>query len=173
MRYLLTTTLIFALSLLACGGGGQNKQDTASRSEAYEKAEQERFEEYGYEPAPEQKKGPQIPVDELEPGTCAYAAGKFSQALAAVDSAEAMKYCTDTTKLILRAMFSNAAQIENLKRIRDKGMYIKSAAVERYSRDSSVCHACVTAVLDSVPDESCGFMLRQVDGEWKIFQLGE
>jgi hypothetical protein len=173
MKYLLITLLISTLCLLACGNGGQSENDSVDRSEAYEKAEQERFEEYGYEPAPEQKKGPQIPVDELEPGTCAYAAGKFSQALAAVDSTEAMKYCTDTTKLILRAMFSNAAQIENLKRIRDKGMYIKSAAVERYSRDSSVCHACVTAVLDSVPDESCGFMLRQFNGEWKIFQLGE
>ncbi|HER00650.1 MAG TPA: hypothetical protein ENO22_15045 [candidate division Zixibacteria bacterium] len=161
--------LLLGAGLLACGGGDQ---ETVHKTEDYQKAEQERHAEYGYEPPAPPVKGPQIPVDSLEPGTCAHAAAKFSQALAAVDSSEAMKYCNDTTKLIVRAMFLNTTQLKNLQRIRDQGMYIKSVAIEAYSQDSSVCQACVTAVLNDVPDESCGFKLRLVDGEWKIFQLG-
>ncbi|NIP41654.1 MAG: hypothetical protein GWO41_11590 [candidate division Zixibacteria bacterium] len=171
MKHIAIIILFLGAGLIACGNGGQD-QNITHKSEDYQKAEQERFAEYGYEPPPPPVKGPQVPVDSLNPGTCAYTVAKFSQALAAVDSAEAMKYCSDTTKLIVRAMFINTTQLKNLQRLRDKGMYIKSVAIEGYSRDSSICQACVTAVLDSVPNEACGFKLRRVGGEWKIFQLG-
>jgi hypothetical protein len=166
---MLALAFIF-LIIISCGG---TKQQAEDKAEAYKRAEEERNKEMGYTPSPPPEKGPSVLVDSLEPGSSAWVAGQFARALANIDSSAAMSYCSDTTKLLVRALFMDQGQIEGMKKANEQGFKIKSVAIMEYPSDSTRCRACVTATIrDSIDVEDCSFQMRLVDGEWKIYSIG-
>jgi hypothetical protein len=166
---LLALTFITAI-IISCGG---NKEQAKDKTEAYKKAEEERNKELGYTPPPPPEKGPAVLVDSLEPGTSAWVAGQFAKALADIDSSAAMSYCSDTTKLLIRALFMDQGQIEGMQRANEQGFRIKSVALMKYPSDSTHRTACVTATIqDSIDVEDCSFQLRLENGQWKIYSMG-
>ncbi len=166
---LLALTFVTAI-IISCGG---NKELAEDRSEAYKKAEEERNKELGYTPPPPPEKGPEMPIDSLEPNTSGWVAGQFAKALANIDSSAAMSYCNDTTKLLIRALFMDQGQIEGMQRANEQGFRIKSVAVMEYPSDSTHCTACVTATIqDSIDVEDCSFQLRLENGQWKVYSIG-
>ena len=158
-----------AILAVSCGNKNRQVQD---KTEDYKKAEEERNREMGYTPAPPPVKGPSVLADSLKPGTSAWVAGKFGMALASMDSAAAMSYCSDTVKILVKALFMDQGQIESMKRAREQGFKIKSVAIINNPVDTTLCTACVTANISNTDVEDCSFHLRLEHGEWKIYNIG-
>jgi len=118
-------------------------------------------------------KGPEILAGQAKPGSCAEAALRFSIAIGDIDSSTALALCNDTMRAVVRAMMTNPAQAENLRRGKEEmGFHIKSAKiVENYS-DENHCTACVTAVIKGNEIEDCGFQLTRVGDKWLVRDFG-
>ncbi len=184
MKYLKATFILFTflLLILACGNGEDQAETEQPQNMTQEstdpnlKAEQERYEELGYTPEGpvEWEKGPTIPIDNVEPGTCAGAAGKFAVALSEIDSASAFEVASDTMDIVVRSLMTHSAQVAQMKRMVEEGFHIVSVAEKRNPEDSTVCEACVTANLKGTDVEDCSFKLRLYpDGKWRVYDFGQ
>jgi len=171
----LKKTIIFliAFALIATAiycGGGSEESAVERRKKYVEEKEKE-----GGQIAQEQEeliKGPNMPIAELEEGTCAYAAAHFAIAVKDVDTIQALKYCNDTMKTVAKAILSSPEQAERMQMARDAGFDIKYVRLVENVDDPNVCRACVTAVFQENNMEDCSFKLRLEDGEWKIYDFG-
>jgi hypothetical protein len=152
-----------------CGGGSEE-----SAVERRKKYIEEKEKESGQIPQEQEDlvKGPNMPVAELEEGTCAYAAAQFAIGIKDIDTARALKYCNDTMKTVVRALLANPEQVERMQMARDAGFSIKYTRLVENQTEPNTCRACVTASFQENDMEDCSFKLRLENGEWKIYDFG-
>lgn len=169
MKKAIILLLAFAIIITAVYCGGGSDESAVERRKKY----LEEKENEGGQAGPEELvKGPNMPIDELEEGTCAYAAAQFAIAIKDVDTTTALKYCGDTMKAVVRVLLTNPEQAERMKMARDAGFSIKYVRLVENVGDPNLCRACVTATFQANDMEDCSFKLRLDDGEWKIYDFG-
>lgn len=168
MKKAIIFLLTFALIATAIYCGGGSEESALERRKKYiEEKEKESI------PEPEELvKGPNMLIAELEEGTCAYTAAQFAIAIKDVDTTQALKYCNDTMKAVVRALLTNPDQAERMQMARDAGFDIKYVRLVETADDPNICRACVTAVFQKNEMEDCSFRLRLENGEWKIYDFG-
>ena len=171
MRKAITLLALISCLLILPNCGDDSEETAVDRRNKYLEEKQSQAQP-PVQPEEELIKGPYMMINELEEGTCAYAAAHFAIAIKDVDSTTALAYCSDTMKAVIWALFSKPDQIERMQKAREAGFDIKTVRLVENETDSNLCRACVTARFQEADMEDCSFRLRLENGEWKVYDFG-
>ncbi len=110
-----------------------------------------------------------VHANDLEEGTCEYAAYMFAEYFTMGDSSAVLPMCTDSMKWVVRELYKDTTLVRNMKLNRKAGYTITeiSTAVQP-DRPSADCQACMTATLWGETREDCNFYFVNRNGEWLL-----
>lgn len=111
--------------------------------------------------------GPEIPPDELQEGTCEYAAYWFAEYFTSGDSLKAYELCTDSMKNVVRTILQSPGQMKNMELNRAAGYELVSAA-KAVESSGDYCRACLRASFMNAERQQCDFHFTRVNGKWLL-----
>lgn len=111
--------------------------------------------------------GAEIVPDELQEGTCEYAAYWFAEYFTSGDSLKAYELCTDSMKNIVRTILQSPGQMKNMELNRSAGYKLVSAAKAIESTQNN-CRACLRASFMNEERQDCNFHFTKINGRWLL-----
>jgi type IV secretory pathway VirB10-like protein len=111
--------------------------------------------------------GTEMSPDDLEEGTCEYAAYWFAEYFTSGDSAKAYELCTDSMKNIVRQILQTPGQMKNMELNRSAGYTIAGVALADESSGDN-CRACLRATFMEEEKQDCSFHFTKVNGKWLL-----
>jgi len=116
--------------------------------------------------------GDEISVDELQEGTCEYAAYQFAEYFTSGDSARAYELCTDSMKNIVRIILQTPGQMKTMQLNRAAGYELMTVAKADESAGDN-CQACIRASFMNEERQDCNFHFTKVNGRWLLSAFKE
>jgi len=194
MTFKILSTLTLCLFFLISCGGDDNQQQEASNmtnesSEAKEQANQpkedprwlgkdgqpkpiERNPNAG-EPTqtthPNLAKSEEVHPNDIEEGTCEYAAYIFAEYFTMGDSNAVFPLCTDSMKQVVRIILQDTMTVRTMRLNREAGYTISGVSTAvKPDRPTADCQACLRAQMWGETREDCNFYFIKKDGEWLL-----